>query len=196
MELAQELLAKRFYHGDEQPFLVAELAVDIRLRAPALLDDLVHADARVAVLEKQRRGRAQQLLATLHAPVGRAADGGRPGDLGRLGGRGDGAFMEREKFACSRVDTIPCRINTRKTGASGWRRAHVDCPALPMSRRRRHGVDQLLSMKLFCRIAELGSFKAAALDLGLSEVKASRLIGELESQLNQRLLQRSAGRRA
>jgi DNA-binding transcriptional LysR family regulator len=33
---------------------------------------------------------------------------------------------------------------------------------------------------------------AAALDLGLSEVKASRLIGELESQLNQRLLQRSA----
>lgn len=52
-------------------------------------------------------------------------------------------------------------------------------------------MDQLLSMKMFCRIAELGSFKAAALDLGLSVVKASRLIGELESQLNQRLLQRT-----
>lgn len=52
-------------------------------------------------------------------------------------------------------------------------------------------MDQLLSMKMFCRIAELGSFKAAALDLGLSVVKASRLIGDLESQLNQRLLQRT-----
>ena len=46
-------------------------------------------------------------------------------------------------------------------------------------------------MKLFTRVARLGSFSAAARELGLSQPHASRIISELEAELGSQLLSRS-----
>jgi DNA-binding transcriptional LysR family regulator len=55
-------------------------------------------------------------------------------------------------------------------------------------------MDQLLSLRLFCRVAARGSFSAAARDLGMTQPAASRGILELERRLGLRLFERSTRR--
>ncbi|MEP9368352.1 LysR family transcriptional regulator [Xanthobacter sp. VNH20] len=52
-------------------------------------------------------------------------------------------------------------------------------------------MDRFLLMQCFARTAEMGSFSAAARDLGLSQPNVSRYVAALESHLERRLLQRS-----
>jgi DNA-binding transcriptional LysR family regulator len=49
----------------------------------------------------------------------------------------------------------------------------------------------LLSLRLYTRVARLGSISAAARDCGLSQSQASRIIAELETSLGARLLSRT-----
>lgn len=49
----------------------------------------------------------------------------------------------------------------------------------------------LLSFRLFTRVARLGSISAAARDCGLSQSQASRIVAELEASLGVRLLSRT-----
>ncbi len=49
----------------------------------------------------------------------------------------------------------------------------------------------LQALKLFTRVARLGSFSAAARECGLSQSQASRIIAELEGELGARLLSRT-----
>ena len=53
------------------------------------------------------------------------------------------------------------------------------------------GMDRFLLMQCFARTVEMGSFSAAARDLGLSQPNVSRYVAALEGHLQQRLLQRS-----
>ena len=50
---------------------------------------------------------------------------------------------------------------------------------------------ELFALKLFTRVARLGSFSAAARELGLSQSQASRIISDLEATLGSRLLSRT-----
>ena len=52
------------------------------------------------------------------------------------------------------------------------------------------------AMRVFVRVVETGSFTAAAQALGYSTAQTSRLLSELESLLQARLLQRSTRRLA
>ncbi len=52
-------------------------------------------------------------------------------------------------------------------------------------------MDKLISMKVFARVAKLGSFSAAAEDLGISKAMASKHITALENTLGVRLLNRT-----
>ncbi len=47
------------------------------------------------------------------------------------------------------------------------------------------------AMKLFVRVVDLGSFSKAAVDLGIGQPSATKLIAQLEKQLGSRLLHRS-----
>ncbi|SEC96513.1 LysR family transcriptional regulator [Bradyrhizobium erythrophlei] len=49
----------------------------------------------------------------------------------------------------------------------------------------------ILSLKLYTRVARLGSFSAAARECGLSQSQVSRIIAELETSLGARLLSRT-----
>ena len=49
----------------------------------------------------------------------------------------------------------------------------------------------LFALKLYTRVARLGSFSAAARELGLSQSQASRIISDLEATLGSRLLSRT-----
>src|ERR1700712_5046270 len=49
----------------------------------------------------------------------------------------------------------------------------------------------LLSLRLYTRVARLGSISAAARDCGLSQSQASRIIAELETSLGAHLLSRT-----
>jgi DNA-binding transcriptional LysR family regulator len=49
----------------------------------------------------------------------------------------------------------------------------------------------LFSLKLYTRVARLGSFSAAARECGLSQSQASRIIADLEAELGARLLSRT-----
>jgi DNA-binding transcriptional LysR family regulator len=55
-------------------------------------------------------------------------------------------------------------------------------------------MDTLLSIKVFCRVVETGSFVAAAHHLGLSAAMASRHIAHLEQHVGARLLNRNTRR--
>lgn len=55
-------------------------------------------------------------------------------------------------------------------------------------------MDQLLSLRVFCRVAARGSFSAAARDLGMTQSAASRGVIELEQRLGLRLFERSTRR--
>lgn len=57
-------------------------------------------------------------------------------------------------------------------------------------------MDILQAMRVFVRVVETGSFTAAAQALGYSTAQTSRLLSELESSLQARLLQRSTRRLA
>jgi len=52
-------------------------------------------------------------------------------------------------------------------------------------------VKDILSLRLYTRVARLGSFSAAARECGLSQSQVSRIIAELESDLGARLLTRT-----
>ena len=49
----------------------------------------------------------------------------------------------------------------------------------------------IFALKLYTRVARLGSFSAAARECGLSQSQASRIIADLETDLGTRLLSRS-----
>lgn len=55
-------------------------------------------------------------------------------------------------------------------------------------------MDRLLSLRLFCRVAALGSFSAAARDFGLTQSAVSRGVAFLEEDLGLKLLERSTRR--
>ncbi len=57
-------------------------------------------------------------------------------------------------------------------------------------------MDTLQSMRVFARVIDTGSFTAAAQALGLSTAQVSRLVSELEQQLQARLLHRTTRRLA
>jgi DNA-binding transcriptional LysR family regulator len=52
----------------------------------------------------------------------------------------------------------------------------------------------VFALKLYTRVARLGSFSAAAREVGLSQPQASRIIADLEAELGARLLSRSTRR--
>jgi molybdate transport repressor ModE-like protein len=52
-------------------------------------------------------------------------------------------------------------------------------------------VKDIFSLRLYTRVARLGSFSAAAREVGLSQSQASRIIADLESNLGARLLNRT-----
>jgi DNA-binding transcriptional LysR family regulator len=52
-------------------------------------------------------------------------------------------------------------------------------------------VKDILSLKLYTRVARLGSFSAAARECGLSQSQVSRIIADLEGDLGARLLSRT-----
>jgi DNA-binding transcriptional LysR family regulator len=52
-------------------------------------------------------------------------------------------------------------------------------------------VKDIFSLRLYTRVARLGSFSAAAREFGLSQSQASRVIADLESELGARLLNRT-----
>lgn len=52
-------------------------------------------------------------------------------------------------------------------------------------------MDRLTAMRVFVRVAELGSFTRAASELGLSRARTSEAVGELEQALGARLLHRT-----
>lgn len=57
---------------------------------------------------------------------------------------------------------------------------------------RRHvALKDIFSLRLYTRVARLGSFSAAARECGLSQSQASRIIADLESELGARLLTRT-----
>src|ERR1700739_1638351 len=49
----------------------------------------------------------------------------------------------------------------------------------------------IFALRLYTRVARLGSFSAAARECGLSQSQASRIIADLEAELGTRLLSRS-----
>src|SRR6218665_1680933 len=57
-------------------------------------------------------------------------------------------------------------------------------------------MDTLQSMRVFARVIDTGSFTAAAQALSLSTAQVSRLVSELEQQLEARLLHRTTRRLA
>jgi DNA-binding transcriptional LysR family regulator len=52
-------------------------------------------------------------------------------------------------------------------------------------------VRDLFALKIFARVARLGSFSAAARECGLSQPQASRIVADLEAELGVRLLSRT-----
>jgi DNA-binding transcriptional LysR family regulator len=61
----------------------------------------------------------------------------------------------------------------------------------PASNQLSGTVKDILSLKLYTRVARLGSFSAAAREFGLSQSQVSRIIADLESDLGARLLTRT-----
>ncbi|UUX95986.1 LysR family transcriptional regulator [Aquabacterium sp. J223] len=57
-------------------------------------------------------------------------------------------------------------------------------------------MDRLHSMRVFARVVELGSFAAAARDMGLSPAVVTRLVADLEQHLGARLINRTTRRLA
>lgn len=53
------------------------------------------------------------------------------------------------------------------------------------------GVKDIFALRLYTRVARLGSFSAAARECGLSQSQASRIIADLEASLGARLLSRT-----
>src|SRR6202048_1172805 len=49
----------------------------------------------------------------------------------------------------------------------------------------------IFALKLFTRVARLGSFSAAARETGLSQSQASRIVADLETDVGARLLTRT-----
>ena len=56
---------------------------------------------------------------------------------------------------------------------------------------RNHLIKDNLALRLYTRVARLGSFSAAARECGLSQSQASRVVADLESELGVRLLSRT-----
>lgn len=52
-------------------------------------------------------------------------------------------------------------------------------------------MDRIQGVKLFIRVVDLGSFSKAAIDMGIGQPSATKLVAQLEAQLGSRLLHRS-----
>src|SRR5260370_28054410 len=74
----EEILAQPFHDGDEEPLFVAEVIVNIGLRAADGADDLVHADAVIASLEEQLGRRRADLFGLLVTPPSAPDRSSRP----------------------------------------------------------------------------------------------------------------------
>jgi DNA-binding transcriptional LysR family regulator len=65
----------------------------------------------------------------------------------------------------------------------------------PIVARRRlcanRGMDRIQGIRLFLRVVDLGSFSKAAVDLGIGQPSATKLVAQLEKRLGSRLLHRS-----
>src|SRR5258708_12034941 len=83
----EEILAQPFHDGDEEPLFVAEVIVNIGLPAADAADDLVHADAVIATLEKQLGRRRADLFGLLVTPPSAADCSSR-----RVGHRRGGCY--------------------------------------------------------------------------------------------------------
>ena len=53
------------------------------------------------------------------------------------------------------------------------------------------GMDRIQSLRLFVRLVDLGSFSKAAVDLGVTQPTATKLVAQLEKRLGARLLHRT-----
>ena len=53
-------------------------------------------------------------------------------------------------------------------------------------------LDQLQALRVFCKVAELGSFTAASERLGISKSSTTRHVRQLEEKLGVRLLNRTS----
>src|SRR5258708_3078481 len=83
----KDILAQPFDDGDEKSLFVAEVIIDIGLRAADGADDLVHTDAIIATPEEQLGSRRADLFGFLVAPPS-AADCSSRRVRQRCGGRG------------------------------------------------------------------------------------------------------------
>src|SRR5215469_15871138 len=61
----------------------------------------------------------------------------------------------------------------------------------PENAKGRRAVKDILTLKVYTRVARLGSFSAAARECGLAQSQVSRMIAELEAGLGARLLSRT-----
>jgi molybdenum-dependent DNA-binding transcriptional regulator ModE len=62
---------------------------------------------------------------------------------------------------------------------------------LPITQQHPDVMKDIFALKLYTRVARLGSFSAAARECGLSQSQASRIVADLEAELGVRLLSRT-----
>src|SRR5260370_10969957 len=117
----EEILAQPFHDGEDEPLFVAEVIVNIGLRAADGADDLVHADAVIATLEKQLGRRRADLFGLLVTPP-RAEDCSSRRVGQRRGGRDAHAAARRNRAApiSSRGSSTP--PSAKRSAASSTRR--------------------------------------------------------------------------
>src|SRR5882672_4707589 len=150
----EESLAQPFHDGDEEPLLVAEVIVDIGLRAADGADDLVHADAVIATLEKQLGRRRADLFGLLVTPPS-AADCSSRRVGQRRGGCDAHAAARRNRAApiSSRRSSTPA--SAKRNAASSMRRpSRTFSCTLPITiwgrRTGRAGIDTSVSFICCC----------------------------------------------
>src|SRR3984957_12883029 len=89
------------------------------------------------------------------------------------------------------VASFPAFVQSRSAQArETWSADFWTHPAASIAREAKH-VKDIFTLRLYTRVARLGSFSAAARECGLSQSRASRIIADLEADLGTRLLSRS-----
>src|ERR1700722_12710664 len=89
------------------------------------------------------------------------------------------------------VASFPAFVQSRSAQArETWSADFWTHPAASIAREAKH-VKDIFTLRLYTRVARLGSFSAAARECGLSQSRASRIIADLEGDLGTRLLPRT-----